>query len=264
MRLPFLQTSFVGQQFHFLPECASTNAEAHAALVKNTATPEGLTILADHQTAGRGQRGNAWQAPPGLNLTFSVVLRPTFLAAPDQFGLSIAVALAVLDAVRTVLPPAAAETVRIKWPNDVYVGSRKVGGILIENGLRGSQLNTSIVGIGLNVNQLAFDPALLNPTSLAVAAGGPLDRAAVLAELLARLEARYLALRGGAAERQRAEYLTRLYRCGEPARFAFADGRPEAVGTIRGIDARGALRVELAHGPESFGVQEIRFVEQRG
>ena len=260
MRLPFLQTSFIGQQFHFLPICASTNAEAHAAVVKNGATAEGLTIMADHQTAGRGQRGNVWQAPPGQNLTFSVVLRPTFLAAPAQFALSIAVALAGLDTLQGVLPPAAAATARIKWPNDLYLADRKVGGILIENTLRGSQLSLSVVGIGLNVNQLTFDPALPNPTSLALAANQPLDRATVLTALLNNLEARYLALRGGAEARQRATYRTHLYRVDEATRFAFADETPPAQGIIRGVDARGRLLVTFTDGERAFDVQELRFL----
>ena len=260
MRLPFLQTSFIGQQFHFLPICASTNAEAHAAVVKNGATAEGLTILADHQTAGRGQRGNAWQAPSGQNLTFSVVLRPTFLAAPAQFALSIAVALAGLDTLRAVLPPAPAATARVKWPNDLYLGDRKVGGILIENALRGSLIGFSVVGIGLNVNQLEFDPALPNPTSLALAAGRQLDRAAVLTTLLTNLEARYLALRSGAEARQRAIYLLHLYRIGELVRFAFADGAPPAEGVIRGVDARGQLVIAFSDDERSFDVQEIKLL----
>ncbi len=227
-------------------------------LVKNAAIPEGLTILADHQTAGRGQRGHNWQAPAGANLTFSVILRPTFLAATDQFALSIAVALAGHELLRRVLPAAVAATARVKWPNDLYIADRKVGGILIENTLRGTHLNTSVVGIGLNVNQTEFDPTLPNPTSLAAAAGHPFERSSVLTALLDCLEARYLTLRSGAAARQRAEYLQHLYRFGEAARWTFADGRPDAVGTISGIDARGRLLIRFAAAESAFNVQEIR------
>jgi BirA family transcriptional regulator, biotin operon repressor / biotin---[acetyl-CoA-carboxylase] ligase len=262
MRLPFLQTSFVGQQFHFLPLCASTNAEVHAAVVKNGAIPEGLTILADHQTAGRGQRGNVWQAPPGQNLTFSVLLRPTFLAATDQFALSIAVALAGYDTLVELLGHQTG--VRLKWPNDLYIDGNKAGGILIENSLRGASLSSSIVGIGLNVNQTSFDPSLPNPTSLALAAGQPLlDRAAILSRLLHHLEARYLALRGGGAARQLSEYHAALYRLGEPARFAFPTSpeRPSAIGIITGVDLRGRLLISFDRQEAPFNMQEVRFVE---
>ncbi len=235
------------------------------AVVKNDAIPEGLTIMADHQTAGRGQRGNVWQALPSQNLTFSVLLRPTFLAATDQFALSMAVALAVYDALVALLGPAAG--VRLKWPNDLYIDGRKTGGILIENTLRGTFLSTSVVGIGLNVNQKAFDPALPNPTSLALELGQPqLDRAAILSTLLHHLEARYLALRavgGGGRQRQLADYHAALYRLGEPARFTFpADpARPSAIGTIQGIDARGRLRISFTGQEEPFSLQEVKFVE---
>lgn len=218
-----------------------------------------MTILADHQTAGRGQRGNAWQAPPGENLTFSVLLRPTFLTAADQFTLSIAVALAGHDTLRAELPLAVAATAHIKWPNDLYLGDRKVGGILIENTLRGTQVGISVVGIGLNVNQLNFDPALPNPTSLARETGASLNRATVLTALLTNLEARYLALRGGAAGRQRVEYLSHLYRRGEPARFTFADGQPPAMGCIRDLDDRGRLLIEFTQGVRAFDVQQVQF-----
>lgn len=258
MRLPDLQTSFVGHQFHFLPICASTNAEVQAALVKNDATPEGLTILADHQTAGRGQRGNHWQAAAGQNLTFSVLLRPTFLAATQQFDLSIAVALAGYDTLRALLGPAA--PVAVKWPNDLYVGDRKIGGILIENALRGPLLNTSTIGIGLNVNQIDFGPDLTTATSLARETGRPHNRATVLATLLAALEARYLTLRGGQAARLRASYLEKLYRFGEWTLFAF-DGQQQRC-RIVGIDAPGRLLLELPTGEHrAFGVQEVRFAE---
>ena len=252
-----LQTLFVGRQFRVLPTCASTNAEAQAAEFKNGATPEGLTILAHHQTAGRGQRGNAWQAPPGENLTFSVVLKPTWLPVARQFDLSIAVALAGADALRTILGPAS--PVAVKWPNDLYVGPRKVGGILIENTLHGAQIGSSVVGIGLNVNQLIFDPALPNPTSLAGETGHPHERATVLAVLLESLEARYLALRAGRNLEQRAEYRARLYRFGQETTFAF-DGR-QATGRITGIDARGQLEVQFANGPRVFGVQQVQLVK---
>ena len=131
----------------------------------------GDVVIAERQEAGRGQRGNSWSSTPGENLTFSVVLRPDFLPAERQFRISKAVALAVADTIAEAgLRPA------IKWPNDIYIGDRKVTGILIENDLMGPYLSRSVIGIGLNVNQTRFDPALPNPTSLAAEAGHPFDR----------------------------------------------------------------------------------------
>lgn len=129
-------------------------------------TPE-RSLSPNGQSRGRGQRGNSWSSSAGANLTFSVVLCPGFLETAQQFYLSKAVSLAVCDTVESfgVRP-------QVKWPNDIYIDGRKVAGILIENDLAGNFLSRSVVGIGINVNQTEFDPALPNPTSLAVAAAG--------------------------------------------------------------------------------------------
>lgn len=151
----------------------------------------GDVVIAERQEAGRGQRGNSWSSTPGENLTFSVVLRPDFLPAERQFRISKAVALAVADTIAEAgLRPA------IKWPNDIYIGDRKVTGILIENDLMGPYLSRSVIGIGLNVNQTRFDPALPNPTSLAAEAGHPFDRAEVFISFYRHLAERYRTLVG--------------------------------------------------------------------
>lgn len=151
----------------------------------------GDVVIAERQEAGRGQRGNSWSSTPGENLTFSVVLRPDFLPAERQFRISKAVALAVADTIAEAgLRPA------IKWPNDIYIGDRKVTGILIENDLMGPYLSRSVIGIGLNVNQTRFDPALPNPTSLAAEAGHPFDRAEVFISFYRHLAERYRTLAG--------------------------------------------------------------------
>ena len=246
------KTLFTGQQLIWLPECGSTNTEAQRLVVKNSAT-DGCTILTDKQTAGRGQRGNQWEAAPGENLTLSVVWRPAFLAAADQFQLSIAVALAVRDWAAAALGPDPA--LRLKWPNDLYCGARKLGGILIENTLSGTKIQHSIVGIGLNVNQLAF--GVPTATSLALLTGRPHARAPLAARLLECLEARYLQLRAGHAARQRQDYLQVLYRYQEPGRYVVAGAPVE--GRITGVDAAGRLLVEIAGQQRAFGLQEIQY-----
>ena len=246
------KTLFTGQQLIWLPECGSTNTEAQHLVVKNSAT-DGCTILTDKQTAGRGQRGNQWEAAPGENLTLSVVWRPVFLAATDQFQLSIAVALAVHDWAAAALGSDPA--LRLKWPNDLYFGARKLGGILIENTLSGTKIQHSIVGIGLNVNQLTF--AVPTATSLALLTGRPHARAPLAARLLECLEGRYLQLRAGHAARQHQDYLRVLYRYQEPGRYLVA-GAPVA-GCITGVDAAGRLLVEIAGRQRAFGLQEIQY-----
>jgi len=146
---------------------ASTNS--HPALLADGA-PAGLTVATREQTAGRGQRGNHWESAPGLNLTFSTLLRPSGRVAPKkQFLISMAVAVATARCLQTLLDNEAAchHTVKVKWPNDIYVGDRKICGILIENIIQGGELSRCIVGVGLNVNQTKFVSDAPNPVSIA-------------------------------------------------------------------------------------------------
>lgn len=124
--------------------------------------PHGTVVMAREQTAGRGQRGNSWEAEPGQNITLSLLLRPTGLHPARQFVISQAVSLAIVD----MLQHFVAEPVRIKWPNDIYVGDRKICGILIEHVITGSAIDRTVVGIGLNVNQTVFVSDAPNPVSL--------------------------------------------------------------------------------------------------
>lgn len=146
-----------------VPECRSTSA----VLAAMPDAPHGTVVVTDRQTAGRGQRGNSWEAQPGANLTFSLLLRPQAIPAARQFELSMIVALEVAACVRRALAGAPdAPRVCVKWPNDIYVGDRKIAGILIENSLSGSGIERSIAGIGLNVNQRRFLSDAPNPTSI--------------------------------------------------------------------------------------------------
>lgn len=131
----------------------------------------GDVLSARAQTAGRGQRGNSWESEPGRNLTFSLMLRPQHIAPKDAFVLSMAVSVGITEALRGVsgLP------VVLKWPNDIYVGDRKLAGILIENSFAGPHIAWSIVGIGLNVNQTEFVSDAPNPVSLATLCGREYD-----------------------------------------------------------------------------------------
>lgn len=160
--------------------CASTNTT-----IRDYAdAPHGFTLAARTQIAGRGQRGNSWEAAPALNLTFSILLRPTAIPAARQFELSMLVALAVADTVADELAGSEhADAVGVKWPNDIYVGDRKVCGMLIENSLSGAAISTSITGIGLNVNQTDFVSDAPNPVSLIQLDG----RARNLEDLMQRL-----------------------------------------------------------------------------
>lgn len=124
--------------------------------------PHGTVVMAREQTAGRGQRGNSWEAEPGCNITLSLLLRPEGLHPARQFVISQAVSLAIADLVSHFV----AAPVSIKWPNDIYVDDRKICGILIENTITGTSIDRTIVGIGLNVNQTEFRSDAPNPVSM--------------------------------------------------------------------------------------------------
>ena len=179
-----LTTGRFGRPTSFFAEIGSTMPEARRRA--EAGAPEGTLVIADAQTAGRGRHGRSWLSEAGVNLTFSLVLRPTLA---QLRGLAVATSLAGVEAVwaRTGLPA------RIKWPNDLVIHDRKFAGILIDSELQGTEVAHAILGIGVNVNlEVARFPDLAGiATSLAAEAGCPIDRLALLIELLARLERRY-------------------------------------------------------------------------
>lgn len=251
-----------GVPLEYLQETGSTNLAA-----REKAYPNGTVILAESQTAGRGQRGNRWLSAPGENLTFSVVLHPDFLPVGQQFYLSKAVSLALTDALDELLDAVgkgqtagmqaasaadsplsnqqtgARSRVSIKWPNDIYVGGNKIVGILIENDLSGEIFARSIVGIGINVNQTVFPEELPNPTSLALETGSAWALTEVLGAFYRALSHRYDQLGRGALDEIDRDYRNRIYRLGIESRFALPSSGTPFRGTITGVLPGGALEV---------------------
>ena len=215
---------------------------------------EGDIILAERQEAGRGQRGHRWESGVGENLTFTIVFEPEFLPPQHQFLISECVALAMCDAMAEFGIEA-----RIKWTNDIYVGERKLAGILIEHKLQGATFSRTIVGIGLNVNQKEFSCDLPNPISMTQVAGREFDRKEVLTSLASALMSRYEQLRAGEWEMLQREYHLRLYRRGEWHWYALPDGE-RFRGRILGVESTGALRIEMESGEEQvFLFKEVEF-----
>lgn len=238
---------------HRIAETTSTNDDARDARYRH-----GDVVWAERQTAGRGQRGHTWTSPEGENLTFSVVLEPTFLPVGEQFLLSEAVALALCDTFE-----AFGIAARIKWTNDLYVGDSKLSGMLFEHSFSGPTLSRSVVGIGINVNQTAFDPALPNPVSMALAAGRTFRREEVLDAFLAALRSRYALLEGGHAERLHPHYAERLYRLGEEHPFRHPDGSLFRA-TMLGVRPTGELVLRHADGTtRAYLFREVEFVIKR-
>lgn len=188
-----------------LSSVVSTNS--YLAAVADS-SPEGTVVYADSQTAGRGQRGNSWESADGKNITMSMLLRPCLIAPNEQFCLSEVVALAVARVVERYV-----QDVTVKWPNDIYVGDKKICGILIEHKLSGGKISHTIAGIGLNVNQRQFFSDAPNPVSLRQLTGNDIPLDAVLHDLADEIAGLYALLPEG-REGLHEEYLSRLYRAG--------------------------------------------------
>ncbi len=221
-----------------IDECASTNA----AIDRDA--PHGFALMALRQTAGRGQRGNSWEAEPGRNITLSLMLRPRDLDASRQFEVSEAVALGILDLLREL----GIDGVSVKWPNDIYVADRKICGILIENTLSGRQIARSIAGIGLNVNQTEFRSDAPNPVSLTQLTGQqyPIRDLAerMVSKILARLD------RGD----NHADYLANLWRRTGTHLWQTPDGKkfPASI-----VDVLPSGHLLLSSRPTPFAFKEI-------
>lgn len=244
---------FMGKQLVFMPECHSTNTLALERCQQEPYPSEGTIIITDNQHAGRGQRGNIWYAAPGENLTFSIILKPTFLAIADQFFLNVITALAVAD----FLMADGCKEVAVKWPNDVYLNGRKVCGILIESQIRANQMLWSVIGIGLNINQKRF--TVSTATSLSVEQEKDYILDDVFGQLVPYIEARYLQLRRLATQELMAEYERRLYWAKELHEFdSPVHGRFE--GSISGIDHFGRLRIKVNSNELTFNLKEISFI----
>src|ERR1035437_6675835 len=160
-----METIFIGKNCIEIEKTDSTNSYLSKLLGEKTLF-EGTVVITNRQEMGRGQRGTTWESEPNKNLTLSILLHPTFLRPDEQFQLNKAISLGVAGFVVGVLQVDV--DVKIKWPNDIYIRNKKVAGILIENSVSGNNLQHSIIGIGINVNQEKFSAKLPNPTSFRI------------------------------------------------------------------------------------------------
>jgi BirA family biotin operon repressor/biotin-[acetyl-CoA-carboxylase] ligase len=176
------QKAPIGQPFVELQSIDSTNnyamRQAHAGVARH-----GFTVLAHEQTAGKGQRTKQWFAEPNANLMMSVVLEPGLLFPKPSFTFSMAMAVAAHGLLKKYT-----NGVKIKWPNDLYIGDRKAGGILIENSLGGGQWKFAVVGMGLNINQTDFGDLNEKAISLKQATGKTYDIIALVIELCQEID----------------------------------------------------------------------------
>jgi BirA family biotin operon repressor/biotin-[acetyl-CoA-carboxylase] ligase len=235
-----MNTLFTGRCIIELDEVTSTNTHA-TGLIKEGTVAEGTVIWARFQTRGRGQYGNTWQAEKGKNLTFSLIIHPHFLAADRQFYLSKITSLAVLGMLTEYLP-ASQYDIQIKWPNDILVNKHKIAGILIESILRGNSVQSSVIGLGLNVNQREFGDLKRKATSLRLLLNKEYELKVLLELFCKHFEALYLNLKQNKLEMLTRLYLNNLYKFNQPAEYKTGDKIFTA--TIIGVEEHGLLLLE--------------------
>lgn len=271
---------FIGQNQIYLPSCQSTN-ESLAFYIneqkKNDKTSifEGTLLWTNNQTQGKGQRGNTWTAQENQNLTFSLLLNPTFLSPKESFWITIAVSLGVRDALEQVLKTdflEIADKFQIKWTNDIFINHTidkkekdfKIGGMLIENQISSHSINQSIVGIGININQLFDKTDTTNRAiSLKELTNKEWNKENILTEILFFIEKRYLQLRAGKRDNLKFDYLSHLFRYQEWHYYKDKLNNQKITGQILGINPEGKLALEIAgqNGKISyFENKEIEFL----
>ncbi|MCB0487575.1 MAG: biotin--[acetyl-CoA-carboxylase] ligase [Cyclobacteriaceae bacterium] len=239
----------MGKNIVFVPECHSTNTLA-VELTQKRDLAEGTVVITNNQTKGRGQQSNIWVTESGKNLTFSVLLKPTFLHVKDQFLLNMVISLGVSDFLAELK-----KSIQVKWPNDVMIANRKICGILIESQIQGSAFNRTVAGIGLNVNQKGFSSP--RATSMAIETNTTFDLQSCLDGLCGTLEQWYLTLRQRDYQRIKGAYLDRLYGAFEKRTFV---QKGEAFeGIIEGVDDSGRLMISTQDGLKYYNTKEVSF-----
>jgi BirA family biotin operon repressor/biotin-[acetyl-CoA-carboxylase] ligase len=241
---------FQVQIFDRLP---STNAYAQGLLAQNP--PDRTVIWAMDQFAGRGQQGNHWRSEAGSNLTLSVIVHPQ-LPVSELFVLSKLSALAMKATAEAYAPQA---LVQVKWPNDLLVNGRKVGGILIENQLQGHQVVSAILGLGLNVNQQVFPAEIAaRSSSLSREAGQPLDLQSVCDTLLAELDQQLVLVEQGYFDQLDRAYRSHLYGYHETIRVEI-DGQVSQR-LLVGVSPTGQLALAHEGQVQYFDVKAVRLL----
>ncbi|MFP4619757.1 MAG: biotin--[acetyl-CoA-carboxylase] ligase [Bacteroidales bacterium] len=248
-----MKTKIIGNNFISLLSVDSTNDYARA-LLSGDPPDEGTIIVSGEQRKGRGYGSNTWHSKRGKNLLFSIILHPDFISANTQFLISKAISLGISDYLCTYV-----SDVSIKWPNDIYVDDRKIAGILIENDLVGSSVKTSIVGIGININQEKFPNDIPNPVSLNQMIEKKLVLRRELKKLADLLEKRYQMLARGMVDKIQKDYHERLFRLNQMVWYQNSKGQFKAK--IIGVSDYGQLILENQTGKTlEYNFKEVEFL----
>jgi len=251
-----METLFIGCNLIFLPEVDSTNSYA-TELLKNVNVSEGTVIHTPNQTQGKGQRGNSWNAEIASNVTASIILKPVFLNLQNQFYLYQIAALACYDVMAEILGNSQFD-IKIKWPNDILVNSKKIAGILIENSLNTTSINYSVIGVGINVNQTSFNEGI-NATSITNLIDEKIELNLVLTQLCRHLEKYYLQLKNNKFKEILKVYLSHLFGLNNWINFEINNTKKLCL--VKGINNTGLLVLEDELGEEkSYDVKELKWL----
>ncbi len=231
-------------------ECCDSTNNYVANLLSDGKIEYGTVILSDMQTKGKGQRGASWLSNPGENLLFSLYLDTANLSVKNQFVLTQYVSISVVH----VLEKYGLSSC-VKWPNDILINGKKIAGILIENQLQGSTIVGSIVGIGLNVNQVDFGE--LNATSLKLEKGNFVSIQDFVFSLINELKSFWKIVESRNFDLLEKYYLSYLWLLNEES--IFSDHNGEFVGVIRGVEKNGKLKMERDSKIINYDLKEIKF-----
>ena len=230
----------IGQNIIQIRSTGSSNNYA-IQQVRDNEVIEGTVFLAYEQTAGKGQLANTWESEPGMNLTFSIFLQPSFLDIRKQFMLSKVVCLGI-----EAFLSGFADGVKIKWPNDIYVNNKKICGILIENSVMNGLITQSIVGVGLNINQGRFVSDAPNPVSLKMITGKNYDLDDFLRQLLISIDGYYKKLMDEEFQLLDDLFCQKLYQLDEL--HWYQDETHQYQGIIQGVNEIGQLQIKEQDG----------------
>ena len=245
-----------------LPTVDSTNSFVRAMLQEEgtghvmaaNSLPGFTLVVADDQTQGRGQQGNSWETEKGKNLTFSLLCHPDFILASRQWLLSQCMAVTIQQTLSQYV-----ENVEVKWPNDIYVGTQKICGTLIECDLQGKHISNCIIGVGININQTIFRSDAPNPTSLQLLMGREYDREEILSSLIGHFQHYYTLLLEGHEDTIRQLYMQHLYR--REGYHRYRDVRGEFLAEIAAVEPTGHLRLRFEDGNVvRYELKEVQFI----
>jgi BirA family transcriptional regulator, biotin operon repressor / biotin---[acetyl-CoA-carboxylase] ligase len=244
----------IGSDIIFIKDLTSTNSYSLSLLKKETPS-EGTIVYTNYQTGGRGQKGNQWESEDGKNLLFSIILYPFSIVPSAQFIISKAISLGICDFLKEYTTK-----VFIKWPNDIYINDDKIAGILIENSIMSGKIESTVAGIGININQKIFKSDAPNPVSLTLLTGKSYDISDCLKKLAENLDRRYKQLINCKYQELDTDYINKIYRLGEWHNYR--DLEKSYFGRIVSITQSGMLQIEEQSGlTHNYSFGEVDFIQ---